>query len=256
MNIYKVACLVAHVSEKYINQKGVLYRGELIRDSKQKLMPKLFRPNNDESREKMLLRLFRERSVPHLNSVPDNYWDWMALAAHHGVPTRLLDWSWNPLVALYFAVRSDVECKWNHEENCCRVIKRVVYVYRSGDKPLLTDEDKSRKKPGPIGYRGKIRKFSPTHVTPRIAAQSGVFTIHSRQQNDYFKKQEIEKLEVIGKPSEILSQLYLLGIHEESLFPGLDGIANHINWLKCGRRDRIANIKKSRFTRSSQCPCC
>jgi hypothetical protein len=86
------------------------YRG--CAQSNYKLLPSLYRHKTttaiaDLSRlESQLMTRFRQRSIPmHSRSLQDN-WDALYFMQHYRVPTRLLDWTENPFVALYFAVIS------------------------------------------------------------------------------------------------------------------------------------------------------
>jgi len=70
------------------------------------LTPSILRHPNALAREQALLNSFKQNAVQFLSHRPNSEWEWLFLARHHGVPTRLLDWTENPLIALYFATHS------------------------------------------------------------------------------------------------------------------------------------------------------
>lgn len=198
-------------------RKTVAYRG--VRTVHYKLILKagrvqfLIKKGGREGQEKELFRTFNKRAVPHLARKCETDWEWLALAQHHGLPTRLLDWSLNPLVAAYFAIEKE------HRGDS------IIYALPIGESLDL------EKNPDPFEVDHFCRVYPP-HVTPRIAAQTGIFTYHPNPTIP-FQSPDLD-IYVIprGFRRSLKFILYRFGVTQAALFPGLDGLAEHIKWLR------------------------
>jgi hypothetical protein len=202
------------VLEQY-DARTVIYRG--MKSVEYPLLPKIGRivpPDAISSREKNeqeILRLFKERAFQYLDFTPTSDWDWLALGQQYGLPTRLLDWTDNPLVAAFFAVDDESGTDG------------VIYAYQN--ESFIPVEGH----PDPFQYR-KVGKFIPRHITPRITTQGGLFTIHP---NPYepFDSSDMDKIILPARTQvELKRTLNRYGVNRFSLFPGLDGLAAHIQW--------------------------
>jgi len=182
----------------------------------------------DDYEDKLMLE-FKKHALPFLEQRPENEWEWWAIAQHHGLPTRYLDWTFNPLVAAYFAVE---DC--NNDEDA------IVYA---SDKTQFNNYIDGTNDPLSID---EIFLYYPPHINKRIIAQSGIFTAHNDPTTELnlidkpaskikLKKNEKYVLEQIIIPKTIKKDfkrlLNLYGINQATLFPGLDGIAKHLTWL-------------------------
>lgn len=200
--------------QKFIGRK-VIFRGVTDANT-HKLIPRLGRTKKGfvaiSNLETEIFRTFKEQSRPYLDFIPNNDWEWLALAQHHGLPTRLSDWTRNPLVALYFAVER------SHQGDS------AIYVYEC-EKFINTEVHKD-----PFDIE-EVGKFIPAHLTLRITAQAGVFTIHPIPDEEFVDR-NIELLTIAEEAREqIKKDLYLYGIHRAALFPDLDNLAEYISWL-------------------------
>lgn len=202
-----------------------IFRGE--DDIGNPLRPKYGRHNvstweNSTDTEQKILEDFKRRGSPHVSVMPSNPWEWLAVAQHFGLATRLLDWTENPLVAAYFATTSRSGTD------------RVIYVL-SRDALQLADETAS-----PFELQAAVL-YRPKHIATRIMAQTGLFTVHP-QPTEVFTHPALERWVISADAVPHLSAVLAhYGFNQATMFPGLDGLANHINdwWLR-GTRDDAA----------------
>jgi hypothetical protein len=172
IHIYKIRSFEEYIGfvSGYADDKKIrLYRGQ--NEDYQYLYPKLLRLVTESGRikefheiERRILDDFKKLSYA-FDSKTNNYndWDILAIAQQHGLPTRLLDWSSNPLTALWFAFESE---KDNDED-------RIVWGFAIEDDFIVDVENKD-----PFSGRF-IKVFKPKYISPRINAQSSWFSIQN-----------------------------------------------------------------------------
>jgi len=203
---------------------GASFRG-VSRADEYKLIPSIGRylPKYSSNKEKLLhdeetaFRLFRMESHPYMTASPRDDWELLAVAQHHGLPTRFLDWTLNPLVALYFAVEQDPD-----------VDGMVYYVYLDN---FVNEKELINIDPFKVD---SVHAYSPVRLTPRISAQSGLFTIQP-DPTEPFEHKGLAGIRIAAAAKPHLQRiLRLYGIHDRTLFPDLTGVATYIKKYKFG----------------------
>ena len=180
-----------------------------------------------EIAESELLNDFKRRSRGVLAVTPSNNWEWLAIAQHHGLPTRLLDWSMSPLTGLWFATRPKLNGDGSLDQADADA---AVYALHVCD--YLDTEGKT----GPFDVASHGLFVAP-HVTSRIRLQAGVFTVQPNplipfeEQPPSDRGFELIKIRIAKAGiAAIQKALYVSGIRHSTLFPEIDGIANELRY--------------------------
>lgn len=259
----------------YGEEKALWFRGQS--DIGWGLSPKIWRKEYRDANEAEMRLEFESVGHPFAQSgaVYDR-WHWYFLMQHYRAPTRLLDWTVNPLVALYFAVCEDSErdavvwvidpWRWNRA-HVRHLFGPAVAGWDETAGYLLdleeafdtdTNENQTTKK-WPVA-------IEPQHIDQRIAAQGSKFLLFgtkrdlvespaiNQRHGGHVKHAILDRIPIPRDAARrVREELNNIGINERSMFPDLEGLGRHIAWEWKSRitpEGQKKSLKRIRFLRN------
>ncbi len=214
--------------------KASWYRGHSEVDWS--LLPKLAREPDGLKREGDITSRFRQSASLLLQPRPRTDWEWLTVMQHYGVPTRLLDWTESPLVALYFVIAECRAC-----DGALWVLDPTQLNQHSGispdyDRYIPSFGDETTNNYLPSSLRAEaMTRLDPIAVigprnTPRMQAQLGVFTVMHRDPipvECVANGKHIRKFRVPQSAKDNLrDELALLAIGKFQLFPEVESLGD------------------------------
>ncbi|MBL7718459.1 MAG: FRG domain-containing protein [Flavipsychrobacter sp.] len=206
---------IHEVFKKYQKSQRYKFRGQS--DQAWALVPKAGRKPYTNVRDSEIFRNWKRRAKMYIQSADLNNWDYLAIAQHTGLPTRLLDWSHTPLIAAFFAAN----------ENSDR--DGAIYVVKP--KSMIYDSE-----PDPFEIRINTIKFvQPATPSSRVINQYSYFSIHNEPTLELLDEHVAKNIEKVIIPKEIKTQLIFLlnhyGVNYLTIYPDLEGLSKHLGWF-------------------------
>lgn len=217
---------------------SIWYRGQSNKDWN--LVPGYHRIERQYT-ESTLLTRFKQNAAMLISDIPKNSFDWLFLMQHYGVPTRLLDWTESPLVALYFALTSSEE---NDYDAVLWSLKPTEFNRNAGIRspnedffiPSFEDIEVENYSVESLSSNSNNALYPiaviATRNNTRIQAQHGVFTIHHLDTvpiEDIGDSTHVTKYIIPNdNKAKLAKQLEILGFTKFQLFPELSSIGEMI----------------------------
>jgi hypothetical protein len=251
--IATVAGFITKIQKQYKRWEApryVWFRGEPECDTP--LLPSLFRrkPDGTYHDENKLLQMFRMRAPSFASGgVPDRSAidQWLFLAQHVGIPARLLDWTENALLALYFSLKEAKPVVWmldpmglnahaiaGHPSVKSVPIDEFPLTWFRPTGNLINIGHENIRGAWEHNRRGVDVPVAvhPTYIHPRMSAQRSVFTVHGKLHqslNALAPPRLLAKLIITHTAkAHLLEELKILGIQEATAYPDLDGLAKEL----------------------------
>ena len=226
------------------------FRG--VRDAHEHaLIPSLYRypdelkPDEFRDLEGKLMGAFRDRGQPFHHGIPSNPTELLFFMQHHGAPTRLLDWTENPFIALFFALEIALWQEGSAQTDSVvwvlrpKLLNKIAFNNNEGSENVLSSRDDllNAYNPGsPIKNYGKLPiAIHGAHNSPRIVAQRGVFVLFGSHTDCMSREPRIAEegaLSAILVRSDakraMAKSLFNMGITDSVVYPDLDGLGREI----------------------------
>jgi len=235
----------SNFAEVMVNKhyRRYIYRGQ--KDSNWKLETTLKRAINKleihdrfwEGREKSLIETFQRKAHMYLRRLPpidkkiENWLEWLSVMQHYGAPTRLLDWTYSPFIAAFFALEElkEKSCVWEIDY---RILRRSNIKLAGENFISKVFQD---------NYEWEIVfPYEPRLQNERLIAQQGLFictnelgeTIDEIIDNHDLYEKILTKYIFTFNRNEIkkaLKSLKMMNIDNSKLFPGIDGLSKSLS---------------------------